>query len=225
MRAQPAHHSHVRLHPVPLEAGAVEDAVICLDVEPVRLVQPGQVAVEGVRVLHDELARPQHSRSRPRLVSLLDLEVVDELRKVAIGANLARRVEGDVLLVGHGQDELRPAPVGELEQLVDVVAPRLSPVLGGLQDGHQELRRADRIELLAHDLLDLAMGTPAGRQPGPQAGAELAGQPGAHDQLVRHRLGIGGRLSDRWQEIARKSCQEVATINRKSSHSAPNAPI
>ena len=47
-------------------------------------VEPLAVAVERVRVLHDELARPQHAGARPRLVALLDLEVVEDQRQVAV---------------------------------------------------------------------------------------------------------------------------------------------
>ena len=41
----------------------------------------------------------------------------------------------------------------------------------------------------------------AGRQPGPQPGAELADQPGAHHQPVRDRLGVGGVLAQGGQEV------------------------
>ena len=58
----------------------------------VALVEPRRVAVEGVGVLHDELARAQHAGARARLVALLDLEVVEDQRQVAVGADDLRDV-------------------------------------------------------------------------------------------------------------------------------------
>jgi hypothetical protein len=134
-----AHHAHVPVHAIPLEAGAVEDRVVGPEVQLVRLLEPRLVAVERVRVLHDELPGAQHPGPRPRLVALLDLEVVEQLGQVAVGADLPGGVRGDDLLVGHGQHQLRVAPVAQLEQLVDVVAAGLLPQLRRLQDGHQQL--------------------------------------------------------------------------------------
>ena len=115
--------------------------------------------------------------ARARLVALLGLEVVEDLRQVAVGAHLARDVEGDALLVGHREHQVGAAAVLELEQLVDVVAAGALPQLRRLQHRHQHLLRADRVHLLADDLLDLAVRPPAGRQEGPQPGADLARSP------------------------------------------------
>ena len=202
--AEAPHHPHVRLHPIPLEARAVEDAVVGLDVQLVGAIEAVRVAVEAVGVLHDELARSQHPGARPRLVALFGLEVIEDLGQVAVGANLARHVEGHVLLVCHRQHEIGAAPVLQPEDLVDVVAARSLPELGGLEHRHQQLGRSDRVELLADDLLRLAMGAPAGGEPGPHARADLARQPGAHEQPVGRRLGVGRRLPQSWEEIAGK---------------------
>ena len=128
------------------------------------------------------------------LVALLDLEVVEDQRQVAVGAHDLRDVEGDRLLVGHREHELRALAVGELEQLFDLQPPGLAPQLGRLQHRHQHLLPADRVHLLADDRLDALVHAPAGGQPRPHAGAHLAHQAGAHHQLVRDRLGVGGGL-------------------------------
>ena len=164
VRAEAAHEPHVALHAVPLEARSVEDAVVGLHVEPVGRVEALGVAVEGVGVLHDELARPQQPGARARLVAFLRLEVVEDLGQVAVRAHLARDVPGDVLLVRHREHQVGAAPVLELEQLVDVVAARSLPQLRRLEDGHQHLPRADRVELLADDLLDPPVRPPARRE-------------------------------------------------------------
>ena len=52
---------------------------------------------------------------------------------------------------------------------------------------------ADRVHLLADDLLDLPVDAPAERQERPQAGADLADEAAAHEQLVADRLGVRRR--------------------------------
>ncbi len=124
VRAGPAHHPDVGLDAVPLQPGAVEDPVVGLDVLVVADVQALRVAVERVGVLHDELARAQHSGARARLVALLGLEVVEDQRQVAVGAHDLGDVQRDDLLVRQRQHHVGAAAVLELEQLVDVVAAR-----------------------------------------------------------------------------------------------------
>ena len=163
VRSQAAHHADVGLDAVEAQARALHDAVIGAHVQGVALVQAGLVAVEGVGVLHDELARAQHAGARARLVTLLDLEVVEDQRQVAVRAHDLRDVEGDGLLVGHRQHEFGALAVRELEQLLDPQAAALAPRLSRLQHRHQHLLAADRIHLLADDLHRVLMHAPAGR--------------------------------------------------------------
>jgi hypothetical protein len=146
-------------------------------------------------------SRPQDPRARAGLVALLGLEVVEDQRQVAVGAHDLGHVGGDDLLVRHREDQIRALAVVQLEQLVDAVAARALPQLGGQQDRHQQLVPADRVHLLAHDSDDPLVHAPAGGHPRPQPGADLADQAGAHHQLVRHRLGVGGRLALGGQEV------------------------
>ena len=98
--------------------------------------------------------------------------------------------------------------VGDVEDLGDLVAAGRLPELDRGQHRREELLRADRVHLLADDLLDLAMDAPAERQERPQAGADLADEPAAHEQLVRGRLRVGG-----WsRRVGRKSCEARAII-------------
>jgi hypothetical protein len=197
-----AHHPDVGLHPVPLEAHPVADAIVGLDELLVGGLQPVLVAIEGIGVLHDELARAQDPGARARLVAALGLEVVEQHRQLAIGAHRLRDVEGDGLLVAQGEDQVGPPAVLELEHLLDVVAPAALPELGRRDDRHQHLLAADPVALLAHDLRHVLVHAPAGRQPAPQARADLADEPGAHAELVRQRLGVGGGLALGGQEVA-----------------------
>ncbi len=196
-----AHHPHVALDAVEAQAGALHDAVVRPHLAVVADGQSGGVAVERVGVLHHELARAQHPRAGAGLVALLDLEVVERQRQVAVGAHRLGDVEGDRLLVGHREHELRALAVGELEELLDLQAPGLAPRLGGLQHGHQHLLCADRVHLLADDGHDTLVHAPTGGQPRPHAGAHLPDEPGAHHQLVRDRLRVGGGLPLGGQQV------------------------
>ena len=192
-----AHRPHVGLHPVPLEAGAVEDPVVGAGLEVVGGAQALLVAVEGVGVLHDELARAQDPGARPRLVPLLGLDVVRHQRQVAVGADGPGHVEGDGLLVGHGQHHLRAAPVLELEQLVDPVAAALLPQLRRGDHRHQHLQAADGVHLLADDLLGLAVRSQARRASTstcpPRAGGSAPRGPSACARRPRRRPGPPSR--------------------------------
>ena len=141
--ADAAHHPDVRLDPVPLEPDPVEDAVVGAAEALVVLVEAGAVAVEGVGVLHDELARAQQPGARPRLVAPLGLEVVEAERELAVGAHDVRDVERHDLLVRQRQHHLGAAAVLQLEDLVDVVAPAALPQLGRVEHRHQQLLAAD----------------------------------------------------------------------------------
>ena len=199
-----AHHPDVGGDAVPLQAGAVEHPGVGLGVLVVGDVEPLAVTVEGVGVLHDELAGAQHPGPGPRLIALLDLEVVEDERQVAVGLDRGRHVPGDDLLVGHRQDHVGAPAVLELEQLVDVVAAGAPPRLGRVHHRHEQLLAADGVHLLAHDLHDALMDPPSGGQPRPQSGPHLADEPGAHHELVRDRLGVGRRVAFGRQEVGGK---------------------
>src|ERR671924_342999 len=77
----------------------------------------GASGIERVRVLHDELARAQDARARSGLVALLRLDLVPDLRQVAVRADLARREPRDDLFVGHGQAHVALVAVLQPEHL------------------------------------------------------------------------------------------------------------
>ncbi len=197
-----AHHARVALDHHEVEAAARADAVVGADVQAVALLQCLVADVEAVGVLHDELARAQDAALGPRLVALLGLEVVPHLRQLLVAVDLARGEPGDDLLVGHRQRHVGALAVLETEHLAadGVPAAALLPELRRLQHRHEHLLAADRVHLLADDLLDLLHDAPAGRQVHVDAGGELAHEAGADHELVAHGLRAGRILFDGGQK-------------------------
>ena len=194
-----AHDPALGLNLVRLDAAALEDAVIRGAVLLERDERALLVAIERIRVLHDELANPQEAAARARLVTILGLKVVPELRQLLVRLDLAR-VEGERLLVRERQNELPARAVRDVEDLGDLVAAGRLPELDRRQHRSEELLRTDRVHLLANDLLDLAVDSPTERQIRPQASADLAHETATHEQLVRGRLRVGGWLAQGRQE-------------------------
>ena len=182
-----------------LDAAALEDPVVRALVEPEARLEPGRVAIERVRVLHDELAHAKQTPARPRLVSLLGLEVVPVLRELPVAPDLAR-VERERLLVRHRQDELAAQAVVHVDEHRNRRAAGRGPELDRGEDRREPFLRPDRVELLTDDLLDPAVHAPAERGEAPDPGGELADEASADEELVGDRLGIGGILAQGRQE-------------------------
>src|SRR5262249_12467169 len=150
----------------------LKDPVVRPFVRPEALVQARLVTIERVRVLHDELADAKQPAARARLVAVLGLEVVPGLRELPVALDLAR-VERERLLVRHRQHELPARAILHVEDLGDLVAPGRLPELLWRQDGREPLLGADRVHLLADDLLDLPVHAPAEAGERPEARADL----------------------------------------------------
>ena len=162
-------------------------------------VEPGLVGVERVRVLHDELAEAQEAAPRARLVAVLGREVVPDLRQLLVGLDLARE-ERHRLLVRPREHERPAAAVVQVEEDRDVDPAGRLPKLGRRQGRSAHLLAADRVDLLADDLLDPHVDPPAERQHRPQPGADLPDEAAADEQPVRRRLRVGGRVAQGRQE-------------------------
>ena len=211
VRLVPAHLAALGLDLEELEAAALEDAVIRLRVLAEALVQTGLVAVERVGVLHDELADPKQPAPGPRLVPVLRLEVVPDLRKLLVRLEL-ERVEAHRLLVAHREQEAAAAVVLELEEHSDPVAARLLPELGRREHRGEHLLAADRVHLLADDLHDLLVHAPAERQVRPEPRAHLADEASADEELVRGGLGLGRVVAHGRQKQLRRPGNHVFRI-------------
>ena len=195
-RLRAAHHSRLGVDRLGDHADAIEDPVVGGLLELEAAIEARRVAVERVGVLHDELAQPDEPLPGTRLVAFLDREVVEHLRQQPVARELAG-MEADGLLVRQRQHEVGALAVLQPEHLLDVVASGRLPELERRQHRHQHLLRADRVHLLADDLLDLPVDPPAERQERPDTGGHLTDEAAAHEQLVIRRLGVGRRVAQR----------------------------
>ncbi len=198
VRAGAAHHPDVRLHHVERHPRPTEDPLVRFLLLLVRDVEASIVDIQRVRVLHPELSRPQDSRARSRLVALLRLDLVPDLRQLTVGPDFLRREPRDDLLVGHSEAHVTAVPVLEPEHLVlDVVpAARLLPELRGMEHRHRDLLTADPVHLVPDDRVDLVDGSLAEREVHVDPGGQLPYQTGADHQPVADRLGVGGILAE-----------------------------
>src|SRR5207244_5825304 len=127
--AATAHDPRLGRHLERVDPAALEDPLISLGMLAKALVEPGLVAVERVAVLHDELADSEEAAARTRLVAVLRLKVVPDLRELLVRLDLAR-VEGERLLVRQRQDVVAARAVLEPEELRDPDSARRFPELG-----------------------------------------------------------------------------------------------
>ena len=194
-----AHHPGLGLDLGKLQADTLEDAVVRTSLELEAPRERLVVAVERVRVLHPELAQADQAGARPWLVAFLGRDVVEHLRQLPVALQLTC-VERDRLLVRQRQDVVGALSILEAKDLLDEVAAGLLPELERREHRHQHLLTADRVHLLADDLLDLPVHPPAERQEGPHAAGHLADEPAANEELVVDRLRVGGRVAQRREE-------------------------
>ncbi len=191
-RQRTAHHPDVGADLDVFEADAGEDAVVGGFVQGVRGVEPGGVDIQRVRILHRELADADQAAAGARLVPELGLQVIDDLRQLAVGVDLAGRQVGDDFLVGHRQHQVAFGPILEPRHFRPdrVVAAAGAPEIGRMHARHQHLLAADRVHLLADDRLALAHhAVPQGQQ-AEEAGSQGPDHRGPHHELVAGNLDI-----------------------------------
>ncbi len=125
-----AHGAAVRAHHPVREAHAIEDGAVCATHRLVALLRRLFVDVEGVRVLHAELATAKQAAAGSSLVTKLGLDLVQVLRQIAVALDLAACEIRDDLFVRRPQVVVRAFSILEPKQDVaeHVPAPRLSKV-------------------------------------------------------------------------------------------------
>ncbi len=165
--------------------------------------------MEGVGVLHDELATAQQAEAGAHLVAELVLDLIERHRQRLVAAKLVAHQVGEGLLVGGTQAELAVVAVADTHELgtVGVPAARLVPQLGGGQDGELHLLGSDAVHLLAYDALDLEQRAPGKGQVRVEAGSGLADAAGAQQVPQARDIGLlrvlaqGGCIESRHPHI------------------------
>ena len=189
-----ANRARIGRHGPIVQPQPVEDANIGVE----HLLIAGQrclgVAVEGIGVLHGELAAAHDAEARPALVPELGLDVVEVLRQLAVAAQILPRQISDHLFRRGLDDELALVPVLHPHQLGAVLFPAAGfhPQLGRLDHRHQQLDGTGGVHLLADDGLDATNDAQPQRHVRVDAAGQFADHAGARHQLVADHLSIGG---------------------------------
>ncbi len=186
-----------------LQAHAGEGAQIGHEHPVVRAFAGRLVEVEGIGVLHVELAPAHDAEAGPLLVPELPLHVVEVQRQAPVAVHIGPEDLGDHLLVGGPVEQLALVAVLDAQHLsaIVVIASGLAPQVGQLQGGHEQLHGPGPVHLFADDLLDLLQHAEAQRQPGVDPGGLLAEHARPQHQPMRHDLRFGRRLLQDRQEI------------------------
>ena len=168
------------------------------------------VDIEGIGVLHQKLATAHHAEAGALLVAEFPLDVIQDLRQLAIGTNVGAENLGDHLLVSGAVKHVPLVPILDAQHFraIGVVAPALAPKIGKLQGGHQQLDRARTVLLLANDLLDFFEHPKTERQPSVNAGGLLANEACAQHEAVGDHLRLLGRLTQDRQEVMRQAHED-----------------
>ena len=211
-----AHRPARRLDDGVVEAEPVEGLDVRRTVGGVRTVEARVSGVEGVGVLHDELAAAEQARAGTRLVAVLRLDLVEPDREVLVGGVQVLDREGEHLLVRGPEQVVAALAVLEPEDAVAVRRPAVAGLVGlaGQQRRERQLLGADRVHLLADDPLDVAQHPQTERQPRVDAGGGATDVAGPQQQPVARHLGVGRVLSEGAEEEGR----HAENHGRKATH-------
>ena len=165
------------------------------------------VEVEGIGVLHQELARAHGAEARTDLIAELELDMVEVERQVLIGLHERTEDVGNHLLVGRAVEHRTLLAVLDAQHFlaIGVIAAAFLPEFGGLQRRHQELDGAGAVLLLADDGVHLVENALAERQPGIDALGLLLDHARTQHEPVRDDLGLLGVFLEDGQEEAGKA--------------------
>ena len=208
------------------QAQALEDALIGVALSLVRGVQTLVVNVEGVSVLHHELAAADQTGARAGLVTVLRLDLVQGRGQVLVRGVHVLDEEREHLLMRGGQQVVAALAIAQLEQGRAVLLPAVRRLVGfgGDQAREVHLLRAHRVHLLADDVLDLAQRAQAERQPRVDAGRSAANVAGTHQKLVRVDLGVGRVFTQGSQEESREISKHAPRVRHTKALGPPAQP-
>ncbi len=118
LRAGAAHGSGVRLDGDEFKTAPGEDVAIGLVMLLVGEIEAGVIDIEGVGVLHDELADAEEAGFGAGLVAELGLDLIPDLGELLVAAELVASDGGHDFFVSHGEAELCALAVLETEHIL-----------------------------------------------------------------------------------------------------------
>ena len=202
MRKLAAHHARVGVHGQRFQSAALEDArvgVVHLLVTGLR----GFIrSVEAVGVFHDEFLGAHETEARANFIAELGLDLIKNLRQLAVGTDLAGDQSGNDFFVGGAEQPFAFGAVVQPEQHVagGLVTSALLPDFRRLKHRHQNFHRPGAVHFFADDAFDLAQRAHTQRQEGVKSAGQLAEQTRAQEQFVRRNLGVGRCFFERRDE-------------------------
>ena len=180
-----------------LNAQPVKNTLVGTAVQLIRILQPLVVHVEGVGVLHHELAATQNTRARAGLVAVLGLNLEQRRREILVGAEKILDSQREHLFVRRPQQVVRALAILQTEQLGAIFGPPIRRLVRFTREQCREcqLLCANAFHLLAHNLLYVAQNLQAQWQPGVHTRGSSPDVAGTDEQLVARDLGVSGILA------------------------------
>ena len=197
VRRRAADGAGIGLHHGVVEFAGLEDPPIGIAHGDVGLVQAVAVRMEGVGVLHHELAAAHEAETRADFVAELGLDLVEVEGQLFVAAHVVPHQIGDHLFGGRREAEAAIVTVGHPQQFlaVNLPAARFLPKFGRLDGWHRQLAGAAFVELAADDRLQLGHAAQAEGQGGVDAGREFFDHAGADHQTVTDDFRVFGHFA------------------------------
>ncbi len=151
------------------------------------------IGIQGVGIFHREFAHADQPGARARIVAEFGLNVIDQARQVAVGADFAPHQVADRFLVGHGKHQVALVAVFQPSHFCAdrVPAPGFFPNFCRQYNRHGQFLPANSVHFLTQDGFDFLLHTFAQRQHAENAGCHLADVTGTHQVRIPAGLGFG----------------------------------
>ena len=165
VRIAAAYSAGVSLYRSEVKSAPREDLLVRFVHVLIALVETFLVAVERIRVLHDELSAPHQSESRSCLVSVLRLDLVKIHRQLSVGVDVCPHDVCEYLLMRRSEAELTSVSVLYSPELRSVRVPSAGflPELRRLDSRHMYLLSSCSVHLFSDYSFDLSQRPPSER--------------------------------------------------------------
>ena len=176
-----------------MQAKAIEDALVGLAHGLVADLRAVAVFVEGIRILHDELAATHQTKAGAAFVAELGLDLVDVLGQLLVALELLAGDIGHHFFGSRLHDEVAAMAVLNAQQLRThlLKAAGFLPQLSRLHHRHGDFNGTGTVHFFAHDGLDLADHAQTHGHVVVDASTQLFDHASPRHELVADHFGIG----------------------------------